>query len=191
MTTQPVPEILCVEDVITCMQQGLLPEFLLFWGHRPSKNGGINKSCLSQWFEASFVIDGATYHTAEHYMMASKARLFDDAATCAQILATQTPHEAKALGRKISGFDDEKWNAARFDIVVQANIAKFSQNQALAHFLLSTRHKVLVEASPMDAVWGIGLAAEDPRAQNPGSWEGLNLLGFALMAARAHLRNSP
>jgi len=44
--------------------------------------------------------------------------------------------------------------------------------------------RVLVEASPLDRVWGIGLAADDPRAADPAGWRGLNLLGFALMEAR-------
>ena len=53
-------------------------EFLFFWGHQPSKDGTITKSCLSQWYAAPFVVDGLVYPTAEHWMMAEKARLFGD-----------------------------------------------------------------------------------------------------------------
>jgi ribA/ribD-fused uncharacterized protein len=69
----------------------------------------------------------------------------------------------------------------------RGNLAKFAQHPDLAGFLLGTRERVLVEASPVDRVWGIGLAAGDERAGSPREWRGLNLLGFALMAAREAL----
>ncbi len=150
----------------------------------------MGKSCLSQWFEAPFELDGIRYPTAEHFMMAGKARLFADQQTCERIILAPTPDAAKKLGRQIRGFDEALWNAARFDIVVRGNMAKFSQNPALRGFLLATTDKVLVEASPVDAVWGIGLAADDPRAQDPSAWCGLNLLGFALMEVRQQLGNT-
>jgi ribA/ribD-fused uncharacterized protein len=65
--------------------------------------------------------------------------------------------------------------------------AKFSQNPRLSEFLLATGNAILVEASPMEWIWGIGLTEEDPRARQPAHWKGLNLLGFALMAARTQL----
>lgn len=170
--------------------QGHHPEFLLFWGHQAPKTG-VNKSCFSQWFEAAFTVDGVRYRTAEHFMMAGKARLFGDNEICDRILAARTPGEAKKLGREIRGFDEAAWVAARLDIVTQGNIAKFSQNAELGAFLLGTGHQVLVEASPVDPIWGIGRAANDPLAQDPREWKGLNLLGFALMAAREVLRQRP
>lgn len=183
-------EIRSLADVLSCLQQGHQPDYLFFWGHRPSTGGGVGKSCLSQWFEASFELDSISYPTAEHFMMAGKARLFADQQACERILLAPTPDAAKKLGRQIRGFDEARWNAARFDIVVRGNIAKFSQNQALRGFLLATADKVLVEASPVDPVWGIGLAADDPRARDPKAWGGLNLLGFALMAARHQIRST-
>jgi ribA/ribD-fused uncharacterized protein len=177
-----------VQELLHAMAQGLAPRFLPFWGHQPAADGSIGKTCMSQWFEAGFEVDGQHYATAEHCMMAGKARLFGDEAAHAAIVRCRTPGEAKKLGRGIQGFDDARWEQARFGIVVQANLAKFSQNPALAGYLLSTGDRVLVEASPVDAIWGIGLAADDARATDPAQWRGLNLLGFALMQVRGQLR---
>lgn len=176
-----------VEDLMRALEAGATPKYVLFWGHQPNDDGSIGKGCFSQWFEASFLVDGQTYLTAEHFMMAEKARLFGDMATRARILAAKTPAEAKKLGRGVQGFDDALWEQACFDIVVRANEAKFSQNRALQDYLLTTGDRVLVEASPVDRIWGIGLAANDERALEPRTWCGLNLLGFALMEVRARL----
>ncbi|MGW8394908.1 NADAR family protein [Pseudoduganella sp. HUAS MS19] len=161
---------------------------VLFWGHRPSKNGVVTKTCFSQWFEAGFVIDGTRYPTAEHFMMAEKARLFGDTAALGRILQSPNPSVAKAAGRNVEGFDEEVWAEKRWDIVVKANHAKFSQNPPLRKFLLATGEHVLVEASPVDFVWGSGFAADSPHAENPSEWTGMNLLGFALMEVRSRLR---
>jgi ribA/ribD-fused uncharacterized protein len=117
-------------------------------------------------------------------MMAQKAELFNDPETLALILKAATPAAAKALGRQVRGFDDERWLAQRFAIVVRANAAKFGQNPALGEFLQKTGSAVIVEASPVDRVWGVGLAKADPQANDPNQWRGLNLLGFALMQVR-------
>jgi ribA/ribD-fused uncharacterized protein len=162
--------------------------FLHFWGHRPSKDGQMSSSCFSQWFDAPFTIDRQRYPTAEHFMMAQKARLFGDEAAQAKVLAAESPGAAKSQGRKVKGFDEAVWLDHRFDIVVQANRAKFEQNAAMRKFLLRTSDRVLVEASPVDAIWGIGMAAADPRAKDPTQWQGLNLLGFALMQVRDELQ---
>jgi len=103
-------------------------------------------------------------------------------------LSAKNPGEAKQLGRTIRGFSDKNWNNKKFDIVVKGNYAKFSQNPELATFLIGTGKRVLVEASPKDRVWGIGLPEDDPKAENPNLWRGMNLLGFALMAVRRQLR---
>ena len=94
------------------------------------------------------------------------------------------------MGREVRGFDDARWCEARFEIVVQGNLAKFSQHPALGDYLLSTRDQVLVEASPVDRIWGIGLAADDTKASRPEQWRGLNLLGYALMEVRDRLRGA-
>jgi ribA/ribD-fused uncharacterized protein len=153
-------------------------EYTFFWGHQPAKDGRITKTCFSQW-----------YATAEHWMMAEKARLFGDAEVLAQILKTGDPREAKALGRKVSDFNDSVWNKNARSLVTEGNVAKFSQNEDLRNFLISTGDSVLVEASPYDRIWGIGLKSDDERAQHPKSWQGQNLLGFALMDVREQLNS--
>ncbi|MEV6243855.1 NADAR family protein [Lentzea sp. NPDC051838] len=165
-------------------------KFLFFWGHRPERDGSIGKGCLSQWWPCTFDVDGVSFASAEHYMMWRKALLFDDTAVAAEVLAARTPAEAKALGRKVSGFSESAWVAARMEIVVAANLAKFGQDPALRSYLLGTGTRVLVEASPLDRVWGIGLEASDPRASDPAAWLGQNLLGEALMEVRAELATS-
>ncbi|HZZ82153.1 MAG TPA: NADAR family protein [Gemmataceae bacterium] len=161
--------------------------YLFFWGHQPSKDGRITASCLSQWFAASFTIDKMSYSTAEHWMMASKARLFGDDETLQQILSAADPKDAKALGRQVRNFDNEVWTKSCRQLVTQGNVAKFSQNETLRAFLLATEDQVLVEASPYDRIWGIGLKATDEKAKHPATWEGQNLLGFALMDVRAQV----
>lgn len=121
-------------------------------------------------------------------MMAEKARLFGDEDARGRILQAPGPNAAKRIGREIRGFDEEGWNGSRFDIVVRGSHAKFGQNPDLRSFLLGTGEQVLVEASPVDPIWGIGLAEDDPNAGHPEQWPGLNLLGFALMEARHRLR---
>ncbi|GAA1011254.1 hypothetical protein Aple_058820 [Acrocarpospora pleiomorpha] len=177
-----------VEEAIDAERAGTRLRYLCFWGHRPARDGSVGAGCLSQWWPAEFTEDGHLFRTAEHYMMSHKAWLFGDEATAAEVLAAGTPGEAKALGRKVRGFDDEVWTAHRYPIVVRASIAKFGQNSDLKAFLLGTRERVLVEASPLDRIWGIGLAAQDPAAASPTTWKGLNLLGFALMDARDALQ---
>ncbi|MET9275372.1 NADAR family protein [Kribbella sp. NPDC003557] len=175
------------EDLQQRIASGERVKFLYFWGHQPQRDGSIGPGCLSQWWPAEFTVDGVRYPSAEHYMMTEKARLFGDLAAVDRILAARTPAEAKNLGREVRGFDGEAWEAARFGIVVAGSTAKFGQDPALRSYLLNTGRRVLVEASPLDRVWGIGLAADDPRAADPAGWRGLNLLGFALMEARASL----
>ena len=161
-------------------------KFVFFWGHE-SKGDSVGKECLSQWYPASFEVDQVPYPTAEHFMMAEKARLFGSEDVRQAILTTDNPGAAKALGREVGGFDEAVWNAHRFEIVVAASLAKFGQNPELGRFLVGTGSRVLVEASPRDSIWGIGLAQNQPECENPNLWRGLNLLGFALMAARAEL----
>ena len=161
--------------------------YLFFWGHQPSKDGRITQSCLSQWFAASFEIDGIAYPTAEHWMMASKARLFSDDESLGLILTSPDPKTAKALGRKVKGFDGDLWDANCRRLVTEGNVAKFGQNATLRGYLLSTENLVLVEASPYDRIWGIGLQATDEKAKHPDTWDGQNLLGFALMDVRTAL----
>ncbi len=178
------------EQLVSAAASGHRFEFLFFWGHRPSTDGTITKSCLSQWFAAPFQAEGKLFPTSEHYMMAKKAELFGEPALALQILEAKDPGKAKALGRAVKHFDEQTWQAHRWGIVVEANKHKFGQHPRLQHYLLGTGSRVLVEASPVDAIWGIGLDAMSPAAANPSQWNGLNLLGFALMEVRSALAGS-
>lgn len=176
-----------VNALVASVRAGRRVKYLHFWGHRPRRDGTLGSSCLSQWWLSPFTVDGVEYGTAEHWMMAAKARLFSDEEAEAAVLSARTPAEAKKAGRLVRGFDEATWERERFGIVVEGSVHKFASTPALSSFLLGTEARVLVEASPVDRVWGIGLAADDERAQDPEKWLGPNLLGFALMEARERL----
>ncbi|MFG2502612.1 NADAR family protein [Streptomyces sp. NPDC048441] len=176
-----------VDTLVGAVRAGEQVEYLHFWGHTPRRDGTLGASCFSQWWVSPFTVGGVEYGTAEHWMMASKARLFSDAEAERAVLASRTPAEAKKAGRLVRGFDEAIWARERFGIVVEGSVRKFASADALRSFLVGTGTRVLVEASPMDRIWGIGLAADDDRAQDPERWRGPNLLGFALMEARERL----
>ena len=173
-----------IKNLIDLINRGDSIEYLFFMGHRQKKGSAITEACLSQWYPSSFEVEGVLYKTAEHYMMASKARLFDDADSLQEILESSTPAEAKLIGRRVKGYDDELWTLHRYALVLAGNYAKFTQNAKLKEYILSTKELVLVEASPKDKIWGVGLGMDDPDLKNPELWRGLNLLGFALMEVR-------
>ena len=160
--------------------------FLFFYGH--AVHSPVTKTCFSQWYPAPFTVEGVLYPTAEHWMMAGKARLFDDEEALQRILVAPDPKSAKAIGREVRGFDDARWKANARRLVTEGNVHKFSQNEELRDFLLSTGDDVLVEAAPRDQIWGIGLGADNPKARDPKQWRGQNLLGFALMDVREKLK---
>ena len=152
---------------------------VLFWGTR---------EIYSNWHPSTFTVQGVTYPHVEQYMMAAKARLFGDTAVEKAILAATDPKKIKALGRDVKGYIDAQWVAVREQVVFEACLAKFTQNPTLTQQLLATGDRRIVEASPVDAIWGIGLGQDDPRAADPAKWQGLNLLGIVLMRVRATLR---
>lgn len=191
------------EALIEALATGTRVRYLHFWRHRPLPDGRIGPSCLSQWWPSPFTVDGVEYATAEHWMMAAKARLFGDPEGERRALAAGHPAEAQKAGRLVRGFDEAIWRRERFGIVVEGNMHKFASDADLRGFLLNTGERsemgvppaggwgrVLVEASPLDRVWGIGLAADDEGATDPARWRGPNLLGFALMEARERLRTT-
>lgn len=172
-------------ELIRLERTGRRIKFLFFWGHQPRRDGTIGPECLSQWWPSRFTVDGENFGSAEHYMMWRKALLFGDTEIAAQILAAGHPRQAKMLGRDVRGFNQSVWDTHRYEIVVAGTVAKFGQDERLRRFLIETRKRVLAEASPVDKVWGIGLPADHPHAEQPRRWMGLNLLGFALGEARA------
>ena len=160
----------------------IIDEFVFFWRGWPS-----------QWYPSPFEIEGIQYTCAEQYMMAEKARAFteahpDNAAILKAIMSTDSPREQKSLGGSVKGFDDTEWVNVVREIVYRGNLAKFTQNLPLRELLLETGNRTIVEASPVDKRWGIGLAVDDPRAKDPTQWQGLNWLGEAIMRARATIR---
>ena len=163
-------------------------KYTMFWGHQPSKDGSITKSCFSQWWMSEFLYVVDRYCCMEQFMMSMKAKLFDDKEMKAKIMASRDPKQIKAFGRKVKNFDETIWNKVKYSIVLNGNYRKFTQNVELRDFLLSTRDDILVEASPYDAVWGIKMSADDKDAENPMKWKGENLLGFALMEVRDEIR---
>jgi ribA/ribD-fused uncharacterized protein len=160
-----------------------MEEFTLFW------NGPF-----SQWEPSVFILDGIEYNCAEQYMMACKAALFEDEASLEEIMDAEDPGVQKALGRQVVGFDEDVWSEDEdngrphcWNFVWRGNMAKFSQNKHLLDDLLATKGTTLAEASPYDRIWGIGLRANDPRAQNRENWNGLNWLGEVLTSVRDFL----
>jgi len=163
-------------------------KFIYFWGNTKKDSSQIDKSCFSQWYDSPFEVADIIYKTAEHWMMAQKALLFNDKKAFDKIVNCEKPGEAKEIGRGIVGFDDIKWNDARFDIVKKGNIYKFNQHPLLADYLIKTDQRILVEASPQDTIWGVGLAQDNPDITNIYTWRGENLLGFVLMEVRDFLK---
>ena len=159
-------------------------EPVYFW--RPFEDNGY----LGQWFTAPFTVpsptDPITFQNCETYMMYHKALLFNDHTIAAEILfSTSDPQTVKALGRKVHNFDEKTWNANKYEIVLRANREKFKQNEKLRKVLLETGTRELVEASPMDRIWGIGFGKANAE-KNRYRW-GKNLLGKALMQVRREL----
>ena len=166
---------------------GLRLKYIFFWGHHPQRNGQVGKSCLSQWWPSVFIVDDLSYGSAEHWMMAEKARLFNDQTALQKILDSSSPAEAKKWGRTVRGFEEKAWNTHRYDIVKTGNLHKFRQHPDLWEYLQNTASRILVEASPDDTIWGIGMKEGDADIENPYTWQGSNLLGFALMEVRDEL----
>jgi len=154
---------------------------IYFWG-----------SHYSQWFKQNNLIeeDGIFYNSAEKYMMVKKAELFGDIEIKNQMLQSNDPKKVKSLGRKISNFNDKKWNENKVKIVTQGNYLKFSQNKKLLDILLEDKKYILVEASPVDKIWGVGLHYEDDKILKESNWRGENLLGISIMAAREQILNN-
>jgi len=144
---------------------------------------------LSQWYNSPFSVNEIVFKTAAHWMMARKAILFGDRDTFKKIVNSDRLEDVKLLSRNIKGFDEAKWSERKFEIVREGNFHKFNQNKKLRTYLLNTKDAVLAEANPVDRIWGIGLSSDSKVIRNPYAWNGMNLLGFALMEVREYLRH--
>lgn len=149
-----------------------------FYGH----TAGKPFRQFSQFFPAPFEHEGAHYSCNEQWMMASKAKLMGDERTLASIMAAGSPSECKRLGRSVKPWDQEKWDAHKYDIVLEGTRLKMKHSEEARRVLLETGNKHLAEASPTDRIWGIGISVKDAEAGR--SWRGENLLGKALMQVR-------
>ena len=186
-----------IGDAVRCLQKKNLireafrkdnpekqkPDYVLFW------NDDEENGVFSNWYHSPFVVDDFIYQHVEQYMMAQKAKVFHDSATYTEILKTNDPWKCKKLGRNVTPFDSERWDAVRYEIVKSGNRAKFEQNPELKEALLKTENRILAEASPKDTIWGIGLDREAAIQTDPQRWPGQNLMGKILTELREEFRN--
>ena len=156
--------------------------FTMFW--RPQDPNGE----FGNWSHSPFAVDDVKYQCGETYMMYHKALLMGDVRVANLILAEKEPRTIKKLGQQVKPWNEELWKEHRCRIMYEGCLAKFQQNEAMKDKLLSTGNSILVEASPMDKIWGIGLKAADPSAKKIAQWKGLNLLGRVLMQVREDLK---
>lgn len=163
--------------------------YVFFYSTKPKLYPeGCKHYVFSQWYKSDFTTsDGTLYKNMEQYMMAQKALLFEDYDVLSMIMSTTNPYDIKRFGRQVKGFNDDVWKSHRTRIVYEGNLLKFSQNEQLKQILLETGTKTIVEASPSDRIWGIGLSVEKARVTPESKWKGLNLLGKALMEVRTTL----
>jgi ribA/ribD-fused uncharacterized protein len=152
-------------------------KFVFFWK---------TEDVFSNWHPATFTDyrDNVTYNCSEQFMMRYKALLFGDTETAEQIMKETTPREQKRLGRLVKGFDMTIWKLHAKRIVTEACFLKFIQNEEMLHELMITKDQVLVEASPSDLLWGIGMGQDDPGVEDPNNWKGTNWLGEVLNTLR-------
>lgn len=151
--------------------------------HNPNEENGY----LSNWYPARFTVNEIEFSSMEQYMMYRKANCFGDKSIAAQILATDDVAEIKALGRLVSGYDDNYWSGIRQIVVYEGLLAKFSQNEDLKQQLKNTETAILAECAVRDRIWGIGLSMKDPNRLDRMRWQGQNLLGYTLMMVRSRL----
>lgn len=151
--------------------------------HDADKENGY----LSNWYPSEFIVDGVRFSSMEQFMMYRKAVCFHDDKIASQILATDDVAQIKALGRLVSGYNENRWNGVRQIVVYEGLCAKFAQNSELATKLKATGEALLAECAVKDTIWGIGLSIKDSARFEPMQWKGQNLLGYALMMVRDKL----
>ncbi len=151
--------------------------------HNPDEENGY----LSNWYLSNFKVNEIEYSSMEQYMMYQKAICFKDYKIAEDLLKTDDVAEIKALGRKVSNYDDHMWNGVRQIIIYEGLLEKFLQNEELKKEILSTKDAVLAECAVKDTIWGIGLSMKDENRFDKSRWRGTNLLGYALMLVRTKI----
>lgn len=151
--------------------------------HNPNEENGY----LSNWYPCKFTVENKEFSSLEQFMMYQKANCFKDTVIANQILATSDVAYIKALGRRVSGYNENYWSGVRQIVVYEGLLAKFAQNPNLKNMLLNTGDAVLAECAVRDCIWGIGLSMNNPNRMDRQKWRGQNLLGYALMKVRDKL----
>lgn len=139
--------------------------------------------------DTPFEYSGVQFSSSEHAFMYAKAECFKDSNIMTELKQSFGTHPAvaKKLGRAVKPYNDKKWRAVRYPVMIDVLKSKFSHPE-LKQQLLDTGDRILVEASPFDAIWGVKMDMNDPRIRNPKLWRGENLLGCALMEVRQQLK---
>ncbi len=171
-------------------------KFVFFWGGKLSNFSPSKNPIIFHTFDPRFQnplyksFETVELPTSEHIFMYLKALYFKDYTVAEEILRAKEPREAKALGRKVSGFSEESWEEVRYESMFSAVYHKSCYDREFRDLILKPEWENLefVEASPKDRIWGIGLSEDDPRAEIKKKWPGLNLLGKALCELRKYLK---
>jgi ribA/ribD-fused uncharacterized protein len=148
----------------------------------------------SNFYRIPFEFAGLRFFCSEQALMWAKAMYFRDYATASKIAHVDpkprnAPFQCKMLGRGVKPYNDDQWAEVRYTVMCDILMAKFGQNVELTDELLATEDRVIVEASPTDVIWGIGMDTDNPDILDSTCWRGLNLLGNALMYTRERLRS--
>lgn len=158
----------------------IINNYIFFWA---------DNDIYSNFYPSKFYYKEHNFLFSEQCFMYLKALEFKDFEIAEKILNTYKPLDCKKLGRAIKNYDDIFWSKIREEKMFDACYSKFSQNSSLRKNLIETENKILVEASPYDKIWGIGLDENNPKILEPNNWNGLNLLGKVLMRVRDILKS--
>lgn len=136
------------------------------------------------WYTGSFSKEKIKFDCVEQYMMWAKASFFHNKDIAESILKKNRKNVGekdqayyKRMGRLVSNFDGNRWEAAKEVIVKEGLRLKFAPNTFAYNKLMSYPGKTFVEASPYDAIYGIKMGMWDEGVEDPMNWKGLNLLG--------------
>lgn len=162
-----------------------------FWagilGNWSRVKGGIEVPAELSITGESFMVP-----TSEHVYMYLKAKYFEDTEIASKIIQTPDPKEAKKLGRKVKGFDEEKWKEVRQEYMWKALTLRYKYDKRFRDYLGKPEFEGhhFVEANPYDIVWSCGYLEDDPRVDlSEETWPGLNLLGKLLDRLRKEKKN--
>jgi ribA/ribD-fused uncharacterized protein len=160
--------------------------YICFW--KPNETNGY----LGNWYNSPFTIDNIQFINSEQYFMWRKLKEFDpdNDQLEKELLKSTNSAEMKAIGQQVKNYKDKVWATIRYDVMKTGLLQKFIQNPHLLTKLLNTKDAILVEASPRDKIWGIGLNAEHAMSVGKENWPGENLLGKCLMEVREMLKNT-